>query len=195
MAEERENDRLVGVFGDEHAAQEAAKAAEAAGARGVEVGRPEDEVAALRSEMREEAADVRPGLATPQMAWSVPLWTAVAALVGVAAAMPLAFIDRGDLPVTTMVLIVVCVGGVIGGTVGFIFGVLWSGGFLGRRRRPKSELAAERGVVVSATETSGEATSTLAGHDPVRLDKVAPSGQPKDSLPTDQGQDDVDQGR
>jgi hypothetical protein len=195
MAEERENDRLIGVFRDEKSAEEAAKAAEAAGATDVRVGSSENNVASLRSEMREEAADVKPGFSTPRMAWSVPLWTAVAALVGVAAALPLAFIDRGDLPLTTLVPIVVCVGAVIGGTVGFIFGILWSGGFLGRRRRPKPDLAAERGVVVGATETSGEVTSTLAGHDPVRLDRVAPSGQPKDSVPTDQGQDDVDQGR
>lgn len=66
MAEDEEKDRLVGVFRDERAAEEAAKAAQAAGAEDVRVGTPENEVAALRSEMREEAAEVRPGFSTPQ---------------------------------------------------------------------------------------------------------------------------------
>jgi hypothetical protein len=190
MAEDQDKDRLIGVFGDEKSAEEAARAAQAAGATDVRVGSSENEVASLRSEMREEAADVKPGFSTPQMAWSVPLWAALAALVGVAAATPLAFIDGGDLPLATRLLIVVCVGAVIGGTVGLIFGTLWSGGYLGRRRVPKPDLAAERGVVVGASEGSSQVAPTLADHDPERLDRVAPSGQPKDTVPPEQGHGD-----
>jgi hypothetical protein len=188
MAEDREEDRLVGVFKDEKAAEEAATAARDAGAADVRVGQPENEVAALRSEMRQEAAEVKPGFTTPQMAWSVPLWTVAATLVGVAAATPLAFLDEGDLPLATRLVIVIVIGAVIGGTVGLIFGILWSGGYEGRRRVPKPDLAAERGVVVGAQESSGQVGPALAGQDPTRLDRVAPSGKPKDTV-TDEGQD------
>jgi hypothetical protein len=196
MAEDRDKDRLIGVFGDEKSAEEAARAAQEAGATDVRVGSSENEMASLRSEMREEAADVKPGFSTPQMAWSVPLWTALATVVGVAAATPLAFIDEGDLPLATRLVIVICIGAVIGGTVGLIFGILWSGEFLGRRRRPKPDLAAERGVVVGATGTTDQVAPTLADRDPVRLDEVAPSGQPKDTVAPDEGRGDAgDQSR
>ncbi|MDQ3943855.1 MAG: hypothetical protein M3357_01605 [Actinomycetota bacterium] len=182
MGQEPEEERVVGVFRDEHAAEEAAEAARASGAEEVHVGASGDEVAALRAEMREEAAEVRPGFATPEMTWSVPLTTAVAALVGIVVALPLGFLDSGDVPLATRLLIVGFAGAITGVTIGFIFGVIVSGGFFGRRRRPKSELAAERGVVVGATESTGQVAPTLGAQDPIRVDKMAPSGQPKETV-------------
>jgi hypothetical protein len=185
MGQEPEDERLVGVFRDEHAADEAAEAARAAGAKEVSVGASEDEVAALRGEMREEAAEARPGFYTPEMLRSVPRWTAIATLVGVVVALPLGFIGAGDLPLVTRLLVVAFAGAVTGLTIGFIFGSIVSGGFFGPRRRPKSELAAERGVVVGANESTGQVTPTLSARDSIRVDKVAPSGQPEDTVTTE----------
>jgi hypothetical protein len=184
MGEEPEDERVVGVFRDEHAAEEAARVARAAGAEEVRVDASEDEVAALRGEMREEAAEVRPGFSTPAMARSVSLGTAIAALLGVVVALPLGFIDTGNVPLATRLLIVGFAGAATGATIGFIFGTIVGGGFLGRRRRPKSELAAERGVVVGAEESTGQVAPTLSDRDPVRVDKVDPGGQPKETVTT-----------
>jgi hypothetical protein len=189
MGQEPEDERVVGVFRDEQAAEGAAEAARSSGAEEVRVGASGDEVAALRAEMREEAAEVRPGFSTPEMVWSVPLTTAVAALVGVVVALPLGFIDPGDVPLATRLLVVGFAGAITGVTIGFIFGVIVSGGFFGRRRRPKSELAAERGVVVGATESTGQVAPTLSAQDPIRVDKVAPSGQPKETVTTERRPD------
>src|ERR671914_729020 len=106
MGQEPEDERLVGVFRDEQAAE----AARAAGAEDVHVDASEDQVAALRGEMRDEAAEVRPGFSTPGMKRSVFLGTAMAALLGVVLALPLGFIETGDVPLATRLLIVVFTG-------------------------------------------------------------------------------------
>jgi hypothetical protein len=189
MGQEPEDERVVGVFHDEHAAEEAAEAARASGAEEVRVGAYGDEVAALRAEMREEAVEVRPGFSTPEMARSVPLGVAMAAVVGVVVVLPLGFIDAGEVPLATRLLVVGFAGAITGVTIGFIFGVIVGGGFFGRRRRPKSELAAERGVVVGASDSTGQVAATLSAEDPIRADKVAPSGQPKETVTTERRTD------
>jgi hypothetical protein len=186
MGQEPDDERLVGVFRDEGAAEQAAEKARAAGADDVQVDASADQVAALRGEMREEAAEVRPGFSTPGMKRSVFLGTAMAALLGVAVAVPLAFIDRGDIPLATHLLILAIIGGITGATVGFIFGIIVGGGFFGRRRRPKAKLAAERGVVVGAQDSTGHVAPSLGGEDPIRVDKVDPGGKPKDTVTPDQ---------
>ncbi len=186
MGQEPEDERLVGVFRDEHTAEQAAEAAKAAGAEDVHVDASADQVAALRAEMREEAAEVRPGFSTPGMKRSVFLGTLTAALLGVVVALPLAFIDTGDVPLTTHLLILGFTGGVTGATIGFIFGIIVGGGFFGRRRRPKAKLAAERGVVVGAQESTSQVAPTLGGQDPIRVDKVDPRGQPKETVTKEQ---------
>ena len=187
MAEEPENERVVGVYRDEHAAEEAAEAARAAGAEEVRVGASDDEVAALRSEMREESAEARPGFSTPGTRRSVAVGTAIAALLGAVVALPLGFVGAGNVPLVTRLLVVTVVGAAIGGTVGFLFGIIVGGDFFGRRRRPKSELAAERGVVVGAQESTSEVTPALSAEDPIRVDKLAPSGQPTETVTKEGG--------
>ncbi len=182
MGQEPENERVVGVFRDAHAADEAAAVARAAGAEEVHVGASEDEVAAVRSEMREEAAEASPGFSTPEMARSVLFWTVIAALVGAAVAVPVGIIDTGNLPMATRLLIVALVGAAIGGTIGFFFAATTGVGFFGRHRTGHSDLAAERGVAVGAEESTGKVAPTLADQDSIRVDRVAPSGQPKDTV-------------
>lgn len=182
MAEEPEDERVVGVFRDEQSAEEAAEAARVAGADEVRVGAPQDEVAALQGEMREEAAEARPGFYDPETGRSVPVTVAIAGLVGIVLALPLGFVETGDVPLATRLLVVAVIGAVVGGTIGFFFGSIVGGGLLGRRRRPKSELAGERGVVVGAENSTDEVTSTLSAGDPIRVDKVAPTGQPTETV-------------
>jgi hypothetical protein len=170
MGQRPQNERVVAVFPDEHAAEEAAQAARAAGAEEVLQGASQDEVTVLQSEMREEAAEARPGFFTPQMVRSVPLWTAIAAIVGVVVALPVGFTGTDDVPLATHLLIAACFGGAIGGTIGFFFAVM-AIGFARRRAEP---MAAERGVVVGAEGDAGTAARTLGARNPIRVDKTAP---------------------
>lgn len=175
---DRSEQRVVGVYPDEASAQDAAQAAQESGGSDVEVGAPEDEVAALMGEMREETehAWVGPGVPGPtkEMARSAGRWTVIGALLGVALALAVNFLGGGDLELGTRLLIAIPVGLVTGGTIGFLVG----GGFFDPRRKAASNLAAEEGVVVGADEPAdGEATDrALAEHDPIRVDRVDAGG-------------------
>lgn len=183
-----DKERVVGVYPDEQAAEEAAEAARAAGARDVQVGGRDDEVAALRAEMREEGAEAwagpSVGIYTPEMARSVPVWTAVAALVGAVVALPLGFIEAGDVSLTTRLVVAAFAGAVTGGTIGFIVG----GGFFEPRRKAESDLAAERGVVVGAEEDTGTVAPAVDTGDSIRVDRVTQEGQPETTLDTERRQ-------
>lgn len=176
MAQDRENDQVIGVFPDEEAAAKAAQAVQGAGGEDVRVAASEDEVTALRSEMREEAAEVKPGFFTEEMVRPVVLWTAIVAIAGVLVALPAAFTEAQSVPLTTRLLVAAFFGAAVGATVGFLFAVL------GRRWKRKSALAAEQGTVVAATESTGNVTPALAAEDPVRVDKASPRGQPKETV-------------
>ncbi len=175
MADRSDDKRVVGVYPDEATAQEAAREAEKAGGRDVRVGAPEDEVSSLLGEMREETEQAwggpAVGIYTKEMARSVPGWTAVGAAAGVVVALGLNFLGGGDLQIGARLLIAGLVGTVAGGTMGFLVG----GGFFDPRRKASSNLAAEEGVVVGATEMDA-AVEALAVHRPIREDVVDAEG-------------------
>lgn len=183
MADDEERDRLVGVYRDEETAEAAAEEARAGGARDVEVGAEGDRVASLRGEMREELEEAwagpSVGLYTKEQARSVPLYTAVGALLGALVALPGAFFDIDGLDFGVRAAIALFSGAMAGGTIGFLVG----GGFFEPRRKSRSALAAERGVVVGATpESATPETEQVDRHlitrQPMRVDKIEPDGRP-----------------
>jgi hypothetical protein len=186
---DRSEKRVVGVYPDEASAQEAAQAAEQAGGSGVRVGAPEDEVAALMGEMREETGEAwggpAVGIYTKEMARSVPLWSAGCAAIGALLALGINFLGGGNVEFGARLLIAALIGAVLGGTIGFLIG----GGFFEPRRKASSNLAAEEGVVVGANEP-GEVDATdrvLAEHDPIRVDVVDAEG-PEETVTTEERQ-------
>lgn len=188
MGEMSANERVVAVFGDRESAEAAAQAAREAGAGDVRIGNSSDEVAALRAEMREEGAEAWAGpsfgLYTREMARSVPLWTVAAAAIGAVVALPLAFLFDAQ-ALSLRLVIAAAAGAVTGGTIGFIVG----GGFFGPRRKAFAPMAAERGVVVGATETTGGVARDLSRHGPVRVDRVSKEGQPERTVATENDRD------
>ena len=187
MAEQPDQKRVVGVFPDEGTAQDAARDAEQAGGRNVRVGAPEDEVSSLLGEMREETEHtwVGPGNVGPftkEHARSMPRWVGGLAVVGAIVALALNFLGGGDLQIGTRLFIAAFVGGMAGATIGFLIG----GGFFDPRRKASSDLAAERGVVVGATEIDAT-DEALAVHRPIREDVVDPEG-PVDTVTTEEQQ-------
>lgn len=177
--------RIVGVYRDEESAKQAARAAEAAGGTDVSVGAEADRVSSLRGEMQEETEHAwggpSVGLYTKEMARSLPLWTGAATAIGILVALPFAFIEFGDLPLLTRLIIAAVSGAFFGGTIGFLV----AGGFFERRRKTREELAGEDGVVVGVTDGDGRAAEAMAQHAPIRLDRIAPDGQPEDTLFTE----------
>ena len=175
---DRSEKRVVGVYPDEASAQEAAQAAQQAGGGDVHVGAPEDEVAALMGEMREETehawAGPSIGLHTKEQARSSVRWTVLGAMAGAVFALAVNFLGGGGLELETRLFIAAFVGLMAGGTIGYLVG----GGFFDPRRKASADLAAEQGTVVGADEPADvDATDrALAEHDPVRVDTVDPSG-------------------
>ena len=160
-------ERIVAVFPDEAAAEEAAGEARNRGARDVAISDPSDECTALVGEMREEASESwsgpSVGLYTPEMARHIPGPTAAFALGGALLALPLAFLDFG----ASRVILCAFSGAVAGGLIGFLVG-----GFLGARRRANRKLAEERGVVVGVAGGNPAATEALVEAGPMRVDRV-----------------------
>jgi hypothetical protein len=187
MADRPDDKRVVGVYPDEATAQEAARDAEQAGGRDVRVGAPEDEVSSLLGEMREETEQAwggpAVGIYTKEMARSVPKWTVLGAVAGAVVALGLNFLGGGDLEIGARLIIAGLVGAVAGGTIGFLIG----GGFFDPRRKAASNLAAEKGVVVGATEIDAT-DEALAVHRPIREDVVDPEG-PVDTVTTEDRQE------
>jgi hypothetical protein len=181
-------ERLVGVYRDEEEARQTAEAARAAGAEDVAIEAEEDRIAALRGEMREESEHAwggpSVGLYTEEMAKSVPFWTVVGVVIGVVVAVPIGWIVAGDHPLGDRLFIAALCGAFFGGTVGFLVG----GGFLDVRRKAGGTLASERGVVVGANERDEQVAPTMAEHDPIRVDRVAPGGQPEETVTTEEEQ-------
>jgi hypothetical protein len=165
------NERIVAVFPDEAAAERAAAEARHRGAQNVAVADPNDDVKALLGEMREETSESWAGpsvaLYTPEMARHIPGPTLAFAIAGAILALPLAFIDFGDVSLTGRIVIAVFAGLVGGGTIGFL-----AGGFLGARRRANRDLAEERGVVVGIQGGNAEAAEALVEAGPIRVDRV-----------------------
>lgn len=165
------NERIVAVFPDEATAERAAAAARNRGATNVAVADPNDDVKALMGEMREETSESWAGpsvaIYTPEMARHIPGPTLAFAIAGAILALPLAFIDFGDVSVTGRIVIAVFAGLVGGGTIGFL-----AGGFLGARRRANRDLAEERGVVVGIQGGNAAAAEALVAAGPMRMDRL-----------------------
>jgi len=161
------HERIVAVFPNEGAAEQAAAEARGRGAKNVAINDPNDEFTALAGEMREETSESwagpSVGLYTPEMARHIPGPTAVFAIVGALLALPLAFLDFG----AARVILCAFSGAVAGGLIGFLVG-----GFLGARRRANRELAQERGVVVGVAGGNPAATEALVEAGPMRVDRV-----------------------
>ena len=182
-------ERLVGVYQDEATARRVAEAARTAGGEPVEIGAEDDRIAALRGEMREEVSEAwggpSVGIYTKEMARSVPKWTAVGAAIGVLLALPLAFLVFDNLSPVVRLFAAVCGGAFGGGTIGFLVG----GGFFDVRRKARDQLAAEEGVVAGADLSDPGVVQAMAEPEPIRIDRVRPSGQPEDTVATE---DEVD---
>lgn len=164
------NERIVAVFPDEAAAERAAAEARNRGAQNVAVADPKDDVKALMGEMREETSESwagpSVGVYTPEMARHIPGPTLAFAVAGAILALPLAFIDFGNVSAIGRVVIAVFAGLVGGGTIGFL-----AGGFLGARRRANRDLAEERGVVVGIQGGNAAAAQALVEAGPMRVDR------------------------
>lgn len=165
------NERIVAVFPDEAVAERAAAEARNRGARDVAINNPNDDVRALVGEMREETSESwagpSVGIYTPEMARHIPGPTAAFALAGALLALPLAFLDFGDVSLIGRVVIALFSGAVAGGTIGFLVG-----GFLGARRRANRDLAEERGVVVGIQGGNPAAAEALIEAGPMRVDRL-----------------------
>ena len=166
------NERIVAVFPDEAVAERAAAEARNRGARNVAINDPNDDVRALVGEMREETSESWAGpsigIYSPEMARHIPGPTAAFALAGALLALPLAFLDFGNVSGIGRIIIALFSGAVAGGTIGFL-----AGGFLGARRRANLDLAEERGVVVGIQGGNPAAAEALIEAGPMRVDRVA----------------------
>ncbi|MGH9042818.1 MAG: hypothetical protein ACRDZ3_21605, partial [Acidimicrobiia bacterium] len=118
-------------------------------------------------------------------AHSVPAWTLAGAAAGAAFTMAVNVVVGGELEIAGRLIIAAFIGAVFGGTIGFLVG----GGFFEPRRKASSNLAAEEGVVVGATEPVevDAADQALAGHDPVRVDTLDAEG-PEGTVTTEDRQ-------
>lgn len=170
MTSQSDRERVVAVFPDQDRAQDAVRAAREAGADNIHVDDSEDEVAVVRSEMRDEAESARPGFFTPRVKRTVPLWMGIGAVAGVLIALAAAFFAASGVSVATRVLIAVSFGAAVGATVGFFYGVLVAGG-LGRRWKGDGLLETERGVVVGADERTEDVAQALEEEGPIRVDR------------------------
>jgi hypothetical protein len=161
------NERIVAVFPDEAAAEQAAAEARDRGARNVAIDDPNDDVKSLMGEMREETSESWAGpsigVFTPEMARHIPGPTAACALLGALLALPLAFLDFG----AGRLILCAFAGAAAGGTIGFLLG-----GYLGARRRANLDLAEERGVVVGIQGGNAAAAEALVAAGPMRVDRL-----------------------
>jgi hypothetical protein len=187
-------ERLVGVYRDDATARRAAETARSAGGERVEIGAEDDRIAALRGEMRQEMGDAwagpSVGIYTKEMARSVTKWTAAGIGIGVLLLLPVAFFAFEDLSLVARLFAAACTGAFGGGAIGFLFG----GGFFEVRRKARDELAAEQGVVVGADVSGPGVAQAMAEPEPIRLDRVRPTGQPEDTVVTEdqETKDEVD---
>lgn len=175
--------RFVAVFEDEERAQAAADAARQAGATEVTVGARADHQASLRGEMREEMEHTTAGAGnvgpfTKEMTKGLLAGTLLGGLVGALVGIPAGFVPFGDVSLAVRLVITVGVGLAAGSTFGFVMG-----GGLGAKG-PVEELAAERGVTVSATADDLAVADALRRHSPLRID-VLQGAQPVDTVTSD----------
>lgn len=181
---------LVAVFRTRAQADRAARTAMDAGVPADRIGmdRPEDEMAAIHAEMREEvehtavAAPVGPF--TKEMTKGLAKAVPIGVLIGMAIALPFAFIPVGGVSFVARLIIALGVGAAAGGVAGLVIG-----GGLGAKR-PAEPVAAERGVTVRIRCRSREEAKALAERlerfDPIRVDLMTAFGQPSGTVATEE---------
>jgi hypothetical protein len=176
---------LLAVYSSPEEARAAADRVEALGVRpeSIRIAEKADEVASLRAEMREELTKswfmpTAGVMATKESAKGALLVGTVATLIGLAVAVPLAFIDYGATLGVRLVLSMV-LAGIFGGLIGFIFG--------GARaaKTPNELLAAQRGVVVRVDRNTPAIREALVSLGPIRLDEIAHDGTPLETVVTE----------
>lgn len=172
---DREQQSLVGVYESEEAAEKAAGRARQAGAAedDVRVGAAQDEVVSLQAEMQEEMdqswVSPQAGFAyTKESAKGLAMLMPIMAAVGAVVALPLGFIDIGDIALWARLLVAALVGAAAGATIGLVVGPA-----LGSNS-PSKKSAADRGTVVRVDGGSPEISRTMAEQEPIRLDEVSP---------------------
>jgi hypothetical protein len=148
-----------------------------------------DEIASLRAEMHEELTQAwivptAAFIATKEGAKGMGLIGAVAILISLAIAVPLAFIDFGStLGVRLIVFSAVAVA--LGATIGFVAGAGAAA------KRPGERMAAHRGTVLRVEGDTPELRRALLDLEPIRVDEVAHDDTPLDTIMTegDEGSD------
>ncbi len=184
---ERNQDELVGVFGDEQEAEAAARrVGDKTGAGSdIRVGDQRDQVASLEGEMREETTEsfLSPHsgfLLTKEMAKGTRIGVPAATLLGALVALPFALIPFGDFSLVGRLITLGAIGGAGGAVFGFILGAGLSA------KGPRDPMAAEKGTTVSVPASDPEAEEALAEQGPLRVDRVSERGQAAETVTTDE---------
>jgi hypothetical protein len=180
---------VVAVFQDRSSADRAVREAIGFGiaAGDVTIDRVQDEVAALRSEMRQEIEDTvaGPGVGsvTREMRKGFVLTVPVGAVAGAAVGVLLGLLPFGG-SLGLRVAIGAIVGAVAGGVAAFVMG-----GGLGAKS-PAAPMAADRGVTVRVACRNADQAQRVAGRlsafDPVRVDLLTAFGQPSGTVSTEE---------
>jgi hypothetical protein len=187
-----ESDReLVVVYPTEEQARAAAQRVVELGvpAVGVRVGAETDEIVALRAEMREELSEAwivpAAGFAATKEGMKGTLYLgAIATLIALVVAVPLAFIDYGaTLGVRLVVHVVIAL--FFGGLVGFI------AGGASNAKPPNELMAAQRGTVVRVDQDTPAVREALAALEPIRLDEVGHDDTPLATVVTEDVREDT----
>jgi hypothetical protein len=151
--------------------------------------RPEDEVAAIHAEMREEVEHtvIGPGPVGPftkEMTKGLAKAVPIGVVVGMAIALPFAFIPVSGVSFLVRLLVALGVGAAAGGTAGLVIG-----GGLGAKG-PAEPVAADRGVTVRIPCRSRDEAKALADRlerlDPIRVDLMTAFGQPSGTVATEE---------
>ena len=143
-----------------------------------------DEVLSLRAEMHEELTQAwivptAAFVATKEGAKGMGMVGAIAIVIALAIAIPLAFVDFGStLGVRLIVFSLVAVA--LGGTIGFV-----AGAGMGSKR-PAEPMAAHRGVVLRVDQDTQELRDALADEEPIRVDEVTHDDVPLDTILTEE---------
>jgi apolipoprotein N-acyltransferase len=143
-----------------------------------------DEVLSLRAEMHEELTQAwivptAAFVATKEGAKGMGMVGAIAIVIALAIAIPLAFVDFGStLGVRLIVFSLVAVA--LGGTIGFV-----AGAGMGSKR-PAEPMAAHSGVVLRVDQDSRALRDALADEEPIRVDEVTHDDVPLDTILTEE---------
>jgi hypothetical protein len=178
---------VIGVFPSEREAQEAARAAQRAGADPsvIRIGDRSDHVTSLQAEMHDEMEQsvMGPGNVGPftkEMSKAMVPATVIGMIVGALVGLPFAAIHFGGLDAWARILIVVLVGAAVGATVGFQIGGMYGA------KRPEEPLGAERGVTIAIDDAPPGAIDALKAMHPIRLDTVEEHGRPTGTVTTEE---------